>query len=329
MPTVSPPPHSGFGAGGTTRAAARLWVRGVVQGVGFRPFVYGLARRHGLAGWVRNTSAGVQIHVEGPAAEVQAFAAALPEEAPPRSHIVSIDKADAEPVGEAAFRILESAVDPSAYHSSPGYRLLSGLSRRAPGPGRTGDSAIRSPNCKTAGPRFTSSSRCRTTANANTMRHFTMSRNVRRSTKTEDRRFPLSPMLSVCGPRLAAGGRGDGRSKIATEPECAHQACAKLLRADSVRLKGRGGLPHRLRRHRPSRRRAAQAPQAASAQAPRRDVRRRGTAAAPLPLQRGGRGAARFAGTPHRAARMASPRRSWRAARGSRHRPGPRVHGRS
>ena len=54
------------------RAATRLSVRGVVQGVGFRPFVYSLAQRHALTGWVRNTSARVEILAEGAPAGVDA-----------------------------------------------------------------------------------------------------------------------------------------------------------------------------------------------------------------------------------------------------------------
>ncbi|HZL64939.1 MAG TPA: acylphosphatase, partial [Thermoleophilia bacterium] len=96
-------------------SAVRLSVRGVVQGVGFRPFVYSLAQRHGIAGWVRNTSAGVEILAEGTPAAVEAFATALPLEAPPRSHIAEYQRADAEPEGTEAFVILGSAVDPDAY----------------------------------------------------------------------------------------------------------------------------------------------------------------------------------------------------------------------
>ena len=51
----------------------KISVRGVVQGVGFRPFVYRLAREHELAGWVLNHSGGVEIGVEGPAAALAAF----------------------------------------------------------------------------------------------------------------------------------------------------------------------------------------------------------------------------------------------------------------
>ena len=79
MPGVVTPPEGPNEAGGASRAAQQLWVRGVVQGVGFRPFVYNLALRLGIVGWVRNTSAGVQIHAEGTPAQVQAFVAALPK----------------------------------------------------------------------------------------------------------------------------------------------------------------------------------------------------------------------------------------------------------
>ena len=48
-------------------SGARIHISGIVQGVGFRPFVYALALRLGLKGWVRNTSAGVDIEVDGPA----------------------------------------------------------------------------------------------------------------------------------------------------------------------------------------------------------------------------------------------------------------------
>ena len=64
-------------ATGPERAARTLAVSGVVQGVGFRPFVHRLALRHGLAGWVRNTAGEVQIHVEGDAAALDVFELAL------------------------------------------------------------------------------------------------------------------------------------------------------------------------------------------------------------------------------------------------------------
>ena len=72
----------------------RLAVAGVVQGVGFRPFVYALARRLGLAGSVANDSAGVVIEVEGPASVLRDFAARLRTEAPVLARIDQVTAAD-------------------------------------------------------------------------------------------------------------------------------------------------------------------------------------------------------------------------------------------
>jgi hydrogenase maturation protein HypF len=69
----------------------RFRARGIVQGVGFRPFVWHLARELGLAGWVRNDAAGVEALVQGDAARVAAFTRRLPLEIPPleigRAHV--------------------------------------------------------------------------------------------------------------------------------------------------------------------------------------------------------------------------------------------------
>jgi hydrogenase maturation protein HypF len=62
--------------------SAHISARGVVQGVGFRPFVYQLAARHKLAGWVRNTSEDVKIEVEGSPASIKQFCLELQNEAP-------------------------------------------------------------------------------------------------------------------------------------------------------------------------------------------------------------------------------------------------------
>ncbi len=87
----------------------RLIVRGVVQGVGFRPFVAGLARRLGLGGVVRNVSGAVVVEVEGPEDALDAFAVALPRERPPLAAIEAVETAAIAPVGETAFVIDASA----------------------------------------------------------------------------------------------------------------------------------------------------------------------------------------------------------------------------
>lgn len=91
-----------------TVAAARLHVRGIVQGVGFRPFVHRLADRHGLDGWVRNTSGDVEIALEGDSGAIDAFIAELQVRAPPLARIdqVFVERTDA--IGLDGFAIAES-----------------------------------------------------------------------------------------------------------------------------------------------------------------------------------------------------------------------------
>jgi hydrogenase maturation protein HypF len=86
----------------------KLTVRGAVQGVGFRPFIYRLATSAGLAGWVNNSAQGVFIEVEGTRAALETFLLRLESEKPPRSSIQSLEAFWLDPVGYAAFEIRES-----------------------------------------------------------------------------------------------------------------------------------------------------------------------------------------------------------------------------
>jgi len=94
------------------RAACQVSVSGLVQGVGFRPFVYRLAVRHRLGGWVRNASGNVQIVVEGNALELDAFVQELRTEAPPLARVDAIALARNPVTGLAEFSILPSALEP-------------------------------------------------------------------------------------------------------------------------------------------------------------------------------------------------------------------------
>jgi hydrogenase maturation protein HypF len=90
------------------KSARSIRVRGVVQGVGFRPFVYRLAQEHGLAGWVLNGEEGVAIYAEGPDQKLRTFIEAIRTQAPPAAAISEIEVQPVEPSGFTGFTIRES-----------------------------------------------------------------------------------------------------------------------------------------------------------------------------------------------------------------------------
>src|SRR5881396_272068 len=90
----------------TTRL--RVTVRGAVQGVGFRPFVYRLAMELALNGWVNNSSQGVFIEVEGAKEKLNSFLTRLAGEKPPRSFIQSLESSFLDAVGFSDFQIRKS-----------------------------------------------------------------------------------------------------------------------------------------------------------------------------------------------------------------------------
>jgi hydrogenase maturation protein HypF len=89
-------------------SACSIRVRGVVQGVGFRPYVYRLARANTLAGWVLNGEEGVEIYLEGAGPGLQAFVQDLKTQPPPAASIAEIEVHSAAPVGLDEFTIRES-----------------------------------------------------------------------------------------------------------------------------------------------------------------------------------------------------------------------------
>jgi hydrogenase maturation protein HypF len=92
----------------TTKGACSIRVRGVVQGVGFRPFVFRLAHENALAGWVLNAGEGVEIHLEGDHDRLDAFVQSLCTDAPPAAAITTLDVEPSSVTGAAAFEIRQS-----------------------------------------------------------------------------------------------------------------------------------------------------------------------------------------------------------------------------
>ena len=86
----------------------RIDLEGIVQGVGFRPYVFRLATESELAGIISNTSSGVTVEVEGSAEAVEEFVARLPQEPPPLARIIQFEVTDIACRGDSDFRILPS-----------------------------------------------------------------------------------------------------------------------------------------------------------------------------------------------------------------------------
>ena len=136
-------------------ACRKIHITGIVQGVGFRPFVYNLALRYGLRGWVLNSSAGVDIEAEGPAAALDAFILALETEKPPLAVIDSLSVKEIPLNGATQFTIRDSQSSPGDFVPiSPDICICDDCRRELfdPANRRYRYSFI---NCTNCGPRFT------------------------------------------------------------------------------------------------------------------------------------------------------------------------------
>lgn len=134
---------------------AHIHITGIVQGVGFRPFVYGLATKFALSGWVRNTSAGVDIEVDGPVEIIQQFCAALQNETPPLARIDTFEISPRPPDGFTSFEIVHSTAVQDAFQPiSPDVSICPDCLKELFDPN---DRRYLYPfiNCTNCGPRFT------------------------------------------------------------------------------------------------------------------------------------------------------------------------------
>jgi hydrogenase maturation protein HypF len=214
-------------------------VTGVVQGVGFRPFVYRLARELGLAGWVRNTSSGVEIEVEGPPDSLERFTARLQAKAPALARIDAVQIEDSPPEGQKGFLILESRPQAATEATIPAdvatcddcfAEITDPKDRRY---------RYAFTNCTNCGPRFTLIKSVPYDRANTTMATFTMCPQCGLEYHDpEDRRFHAEPTACpACGPHLWLMAEGQRREADALE------AAGELLRRGKiVAVKGLGGF---------------------------------------------------------------------------------------
>ena len=185
-------------------ARRRLRVGGVVQGVGFRPFVHRLAGRLELAGFVLNDELGVVIEVEGPPERLDAFVVALTTEAPALARVELGADAAIEPRGDTAFTIAPSSAGAGAALIPPDVATCEDCLGELFDPA---DRRYRYPflNCTGCGPRFTIVRGVPYDRPLTTMACFPMCGDCRREYEDPtDRRFHAEPIACpACGPRLS------------------------------------------------------------------------------------------------------------------------------
>jgi hydrogenase maturation protein HypF len=188
----------------TTIVRKKLRVTGVVQGVGFRPHVYNLAGRLGLAGFVLNDGAGVVVELEGAPETIDEFIGQLKAGPPPRARLDALEEEELEPRGEEAFVIAESLPGEAETLVSPDLSTCGDCLDELLEPE---DRRFRYPfiNCTNCGPRFTIIRGVPYDRPKTTMASFAMCPTCRAEyDDPSNRRFHAQPnACPACGPRLA------------------------------------------------------------------------------------------------------------------------------
>ncbi|HXV86576.1 MAG TPA: carbamoyltransferase HypF, partial [Gemmatimonadales bacterium] len=230
------------GAATSPREALHLTVTGLIQGVGFRPFVYRLATRHDLSGWVRNSAGNVEIEVAGPTGDVEAFLRELGREAPALARVEQVVAEPARLPRAPGFTIMRST-DPQdgrplvlpdvAMCERCTAELLDPANRRYRYPFIT---------CTDCGPRYTLIEAVPYDRERTSMRAFRMCPACEREYRTpgDRRHHSQTNSCPACGPRLWYGGP-DGAAQA--ERDAALGAAAESLRRGQViAVRGVGGF---------------------------------------------------------------------------------------
>ncbi|MBS1853829.1 MAG: carbamoyltransferase HypF [Acidobacteria bacterium] len=223
-------------------ARKRIHVSGIVQGIGFRPFVYRLARRCGLTGFVRNTSDGVVAEVEGDPPAIERFLAALAGEHPPFAHIHSTNVTAIEPAGDRDFTIGESGDAPDQFVLvSPDLATCDDCRRDFTNP-RDRRSGYPFTNCTNCGPRYTIILDIPYDRPATTMQPFRMCPACRAEYQDPaDRRFHAQPnACPECGPSLTLETAGE--PPLHGNAEVLREARRLFAAGAIVAIRGLGGF---------------------------------------------------------------------------------------
>jgi hydrogenase maturation protein HypF len=228
----------------------QVHITGIVQGVGFRPFVYNLATRLNLKGWVRNTSAGVDIEVDGEQDVLDAFVKALRDEAPPLSRIDELTASFRPANRFTSFDIVHSeAVEGAFQPISPDVAICDDCLRELFDPN---DRRYRYPfiNCTNCGPRFTIIKDIPYDRPKTTMVGFVLCPDCEKEYKDPtDRRFHAQPVACpVCGPKVTFEPFDTLRAArlnvgtLASSEDAIQETRKALANGEIVAVKGLGGF---------------------------------------------------------------------------------------
>lgn len=219
----------------------KVHITGVVQGVGFRPFVYNLATSLNLKGWVKNTSAGVMIEADGDKDALESFLQKLRDDAPPLSRIDDFHASFGPGNGFTQFDIIHSeSVDGAFQPISPDVAICDDCLRELFDPN---DRRYRYPfiNCTNCGPRFTIIQDIPYDRPFTTMSGFKLCPDCEREYKDPtNRRFHAQPVACpVCGPKVWMEQNAEVRMQ---NDQAIAEICKMLAEGLIVAIKGLGGF---------------------------------------------------------------------------------------
>lgn len=219
----------------------RIEIKGIVQGVGFRPFIYTLAKQFKLNGWVKNTSNGVIIEVDGETTSVDQFIQHITSSPPPLAHIDTLESFDIPPNGHKDFQIYESESIQGAFVPiSPDMAICDDCRRELFDPDNP---RFRYPfiNCTNCGPRFTIIKDIPYDRPLTTMADFPMCGFCEEEYEDPaNRRFHAQPVACpTCGPHMWLEINGE---EVADHENALQRARQMLKDGKILAIKGLGGF---------------------------------------------------------------------------------------
>ena len=218
-----------------------IWARGIVQGVGFRPFIFNLAEELHLTGWVKNTSSGVEIEINGTPQDLAAFVEQVQDRLPPLARLDALQVEVVPANGYASFAILESQAQPGAFMPvSPDVATCPDCQRELFDPS---DRRYRYPftNCTNCGPRFSIIQDIPYDRPNTTMAGFALCPACQAEyDDPRNRRFHAQPVAcSQCGPQLWFESAGQRRAE---RDDALRMAREWLQDGKILAIKGLGGF---------------------------------------------------------------------------------------